>query len=152
RHRHPRSRWVPHRGVSRIPRRATVPSVIGMNALGLRRTTVGAATAIIPAALALLTLVACSSSSGRSNGSAATTPESSRPPATQSTGEASDAAATGRKTASPAGDKCPILGSAELDPIVGVHLTDHFRTTQQPAADSPMKGNVLCDFANSAEG
>jgi hypothetical protein len=103
---------------------------------------------VIPAALALVTLVGCSSGGGATS----TAQVSARPTAAQPSGEASAAAPTRQETASPVGDVCPVLGSAELDPIVGVHLTDHFRTTQQPAADSPMKGNVLCDFANSAEG
>lgn len=33
-----------------------------------------------------------------------------------------------------------------------MHLTDHFKSTQQPGGGSPFTGSILCDFADSAAG
>ena len=47
---------------------------------------------------------------------------------------------------------CPLLDADALTAIVGTHLTDHYASTTQPAADSPLAGTVLCDFADSTSG
>jgi hypothetical protein len=77
--------------------------------------------------------------------------DSSSPPDKAST---ASSRTTGTPTSSTAkaadGDGCPVLASPDLDAIVGVHLTDHYASTQQPGDDSPMAGSVLCDFANAS--
>lgn len=90
-------------------------------------------------------LVGCGSSGDSTPPPAASTPRSSSPATESSPTEPATSPSAGT------GD-CPVIASSDLDAIVGTHLTDHYKSTQQPAAGTPLAGTVLCDFANSDAG